>query len=411
VKSLLSLHFGSALLIAFAAACAAPVAAPAPPRAPLALEGLSEALEEHAANSDFPGAVALVWHAGAVEFHEAHGVQRLADGRAMRADTIFRIYSMTKAITAVAALTFIEEGRLALDDPLSTYLPEFAAPRVVRFGPEGEIVESVPAAREITIADLFTHTSGLTYGLFDEGPVGALYREAELEAPGQDGRDFTRKLARLPLMHEPGSAWTYGRSSDVLGVVLEVIDDRPLDRILEQRIFTPLGMIDTAFHVPAEKFDRVAALYRRDDAEALDLLPWPVWIEAPRFPSGGGGLFSTASDYLAFCEMLIGGGTRDGVRILSEESVRALPVDRIAGLPRPRMLGKRGWGLGVAVLNDESAGPLNGSAGSFHWSGIAGTSFFVDPERDLIGIFLVQVWADFSFMTEFRKRVYAALES
>jgi CubicO group peptidase (beta-lactamase class C family) len=294
-----------------------------------------------------------------------------------------------------------EEGSLSLDDSLFDHLPEFAQSQVAVLDSAGEIVGTRPAARGITIADLLAHTSGLCYAAYENGPMGRVYEAAALDTVSGSNRALARALAALPLAFDPGSEWRYGRSTDVLGALIEEVEGASLQAVLVQRVFEPLGMDDTAFFVPLEKRGRLCAGETSGSSAAS--------ASEPPLCSAGGGLYSSADDYLRFCEMLLGQGTREDVRILSPASVRLLTTDRIAGLPRPDFLGERGFGLGFAVLTEQSAGPLNGSVGSFHWSGAFGTSFFVDPTEQLIGVFLVHQYRDFSYMVAFRKAVYAAL--
>ncbi|MFT7668905.1 MAG: CubicO group peptidase (beta-lactamase class C family) [Planctomycetota bacterium] len=409
------LHVTGLFAFLFAAGCQSSPLELAPLESGGSLEAvelgpLRQILEGFAADGGYSGSVALVWQAGELRMLEAFGDVGPQSTESMGVDSIFRIFSMTKAITSVAALSFVEDGRLKLDDPVSNYIPEFAGAQVAEFDDEGKILRVREATREILISDLMSHTSGLTYGLFDTTELASRYVAAQVARSGESALQMSRRLAELPLAFDPGSAWLYSRSTDVLGAVLEVIDGQSLQLIFEERILRPLAMHDTAFYVPIEKLDRLAKLTsRKGNSRSLELWKLPVPAEAPMNCSGGGGLYSTARDYLRFCEMLIGEGTRDGVRILNADSVASLHQDRIEGLSRARMLGQRGFGLGLAVVTEESTGPLTGEVGSYHWSGYAGTSFFVDPAKDLIGIFMVQVRGDFSFMVAFRKGVYAAL--
>lgn len=414
-----------------------PEAEPLAPLAPLdatRLEALRGELERRIEDSEddegwrVAGAVALIERDSRLEWSQrlgtplVRGIRVEPVGAAARKQPhdriVFPIHSMTKPIVSVAVLQLVEEGRLALDDPIERYLPEFADAEVVVLDESGVLVGTRSALRSITIADLLGHTSGLGYAMFADGALKTLYEEAELGREFTSNRELSRAIAALPLAFEPGSQWRYGRSTDVLGALLEELEGASLQSILTYRVFVPLGMEDTAFCVPSNRRDRRASDGLSPISSTLGSnqsvtirLPGSLLdpVEEPAACNAGGGLYSTASDYLAFCQMLLGGGQWNGVRVLSEESVRLLTTDRIAGLPRQGFLGDRGFGLGVAVLTEDSAGPLNGSVGSFHWSGIAGTSFFVDPEERLIGVFMIDAFRDFSFMVAFRKGVYAAL--
>lgn len=333
-------------------------------------------------------------------------------------NTIFPIHSMTKPIVSVAVLQLVEEGRLALEDPIERYLPEFAEPEVAQFDDEGRLIGTRPATGSVTIADLLGHTSGLGYALFAEGGLRAVYEQAGLDREFASNRERSCAIADLPLAFDPGTQWRYGRSTDVLGALLEELEGETLGAILSRRVLEPLGMVDTAFFVSEDGGRRERIAWNGNSRTTLGSaappelrLPASYFVpeREPAACNAGGGLYSTAMDYHAFCEMLLGEGESDGVRLLQPETVRLMTRDRIAGLPRQDFLGERGFGLGVAVLTEDSAGPLNGTVGSFHWSGIEGTSFFVDPEERLIGVFLIRAPRDFSYMVAFRKGVYASL--
>lgn len=375
--------------------------------------GIEETLRDFGEREDFGGAVALVQLGGRVVLDVAAPARGEEAPASYDARTIFPIYSMTKPIVSVAVLQLVEEGRLSLSVPIDRYLPEFAKPEVVVLDQEGRITGTRPAEREITVGDLLAHTSGLCYGLYEEGAMKALYEEASLERPFASNRELSRAIAALPLAFDPGSEWRYGRSTDVLGALLEEIEGESLQAVLERRVFEPLGMEDTGFYVRFEAVSRVHRVHREvslGSSEPVPMrFPGPVPLQEPAACNAGGGLYSTAADYLRFCQMLLGRGQREGVRLLSEEFMLRLTADRIAGLPRPRFMRDRGFGLGVACLTEESADPLNGSVGSFHWSGFYGTSFFVDPANDLTAVFLVHQRRDFSYMVAFREAVYSAL--
>ena len=354
------------------------------------------------------GWIALVQYRGRRELHESHWDESFWTTHSMvdlggteappyRPDTILPLGSLTMPITCVVALTFVEEGRLSLDDPLSKYLPEYESLEVCEFQVSGRIFDTRPATNEIRIVDLFTHTSGLSSGRYGIG-VGMLrrrYEEALSEHRGGSTRDRARLLATLPLAFEPGSEWAYGESTFVLGVVLEVIEGRTLQEIFTERIFEPLGMSDTGFAISSEKLHRAAPRVCTASLGTATrqyfVIPHRMFLDEPPGPPthcfGGSGLSSTVSDYARFAEMLAGGGERDGVRILSEASVRAMTTDHIRGLPRadyPPELGfdgDSGFGLGVALETRRGARAADGSSLTIHWD-----RFFVDPELELIGV-------------------------
>ncbi len=394
---------------AFCFACAGPRAPEDPPAETLRAERLDELRAEWtvAARAEPSlGWIALVQHRGRAVLHESDWNESFwttqpvkeMDGVEIppyRPDTIFPIGSLTMPITCAVTLTFVEEGRLSLDDPLSKYLPEFESLEVCEFQASGGIFETRPATTQIRIVDLLAHTSGLSSARYGIG-VGMLrrrYEEALSEHRGQSTRDRARLLATLPLAFEPGSEWAYGESTFVLGVLLEVIEGRTLQEIFTERIFDPLGMSDTGFAISSEKLHRAAprvgTVCLGTATPSYFVLPHRMLLDDPPAPPtrclGGSGLYSTVSDYARFAEMLAGGGERNGVRILTEESVRLMTTDHIGGLPRadcPPELGfdgDSGFGLGVALeIRDEAA---DGSSLAIHWG-----RFFVDPELELIGV-------------------------
>lgn len=373
----------------------------------LARKHVLEAIEK----GRYRGAVAVVERAGERELTLAAGEGR--PGRPMETDAIFRIYSMTKPITAVAALLLVDEEKLALDAPVSRYLPELEDLEVLaetRYTEYKIALERVACARPMTVRDLLTHTSGLTYGFFDRTEADRLMLEADVLGAGVTGETMIERLATVPLKHQPGTRFEYGVSSDVLGRVIEVVSEKPLDEFFEERIFGPLGMVDTGFTVPEAKRDRVAAchvrgllgLRRASRREALD----PK--ETPTFLSGGGGLFSTADDYLRFCNMLLGDGALGDVRILKEETARAMLSDQLDGKPAPMLAPSGGaFGYGLAVHDvTRRRGPKKGTV---WWGGIAGTGFWVDRESRAVGVFMIQTMNEIQHSDAFRSVVYRSM--
>lgn len=359
----------------------------------------------------YRGAVAVVERAGERELTLAAGEGQ--PGRSMETDAIFRIYSMTKPITAVAALLLVDEEKLALDAPVSRYLPELEDLEVLVETPYTKYkiaLERVACARPMTVRDLLTHTSGLTYGFFDRTEADRLMLEADVLGAGVTGETMIERLATVPLKHQPGTRFEYGVSSDVLGRVVEVVSEKPLDEFFEERIFGPLGMVDTGFTVPEAKRDRVAAchvrgllgLRRASRREALD----PK--ETPTFLSGGGGLFSTADDYLRFCNMLLGDGALGDVRILKEETARAMMSDQLDGKPAPMLaLSGGAFGYGLAVHDvTRRRGPQKGTV---WWGGIAGTGFWVDRDSRAVGVFMIQTMNEIQHSDAFRSVVYRSM--
>lgn len=342
------------------------------------------------------GAVTLVWRAGEVLQVNELGYRDVDVKLPMQRDTLFRIASMTKPVTVAAAMSLIEEGRLALTDRVSTWLPELADMRVLA-EPRGALDRTVPAQRPITIEDLMTHRSGLAYMFSVLGPLADAYRKLPTR---QDQDQWLAELAALPLVHQPGERLTYSHATDVLGIALSRIEGKPLSEVLTERILGPLGMSDTGFHVGSTGRRRAATMYQLDKDNTLrhDVMG-PAPIVDPPFCTGGAGLWSTADDYLTFARMLLAGGTVDGVRVLSEESVRLMRTDRLTEdqkrhdfLGAPFWIG-RGFGLNLSVVTDPSKsrqlfGP--GGPGTFSWPGAYGTWWQADPAADAILIYLIQ---------------------
>ncbi|MDY6995013.1 MAG: serine hydrolase domain-containing protein [Actinomycetota bacterium] len=342
------------------------------------------------------GAVTLVWRAGQVVQVNELGHRDVEAGLPMQRDTIFRIASMTKPVTVAAAMSLIEEGKLALTDRVSTWLPELADMRVLA-EPRGPLERTVPAQRHITIDDLMTHRSGLAYMFSVLGPLADAYRKLPTR---QDQDRWLAELAALPLAHQPGDRLTYSHATDVLGIALSRIEGKPLREVLTERILGPLGMSDTAFSVGATGRRRAATMYQLDaDSTLRHDVMGPAPIVDPPFCTGGAGLWSTVDDYLAFARMLLGGGSVDGTRVLSQRSVELMRTDRLTHeqkrhdfLGAPFWIG-RGFGLNLSVVTDPSKsrqlyGP--GGLGTFSWPGAYGTWWQADPSADVILIYLIQ---------------------
>lgn len=357
------------------------------------LERLSAAMRGYIERGEVSGTVTLVARRGRVVHLKAQGLADVASQTPMRPDTIFRLASMTKPITSVAVMMLLEEGRFLLTDPVSKFIPEFKNPRVLVVNPPGADragTRLVPAAREITIRDLLTHTAGLA------GPNSTALKP-ELDKfraetpPDETLAAYTRRLAKLPLNFQPGTAWEYGPATNVLGYLVEVVGGRSFDQFLQERIFRPLEMHDTFFYVPDGKLARLATLYT----------PTPGGLRAAAnagrmrgsqvFFSGAGGLFSTAGDYARFSQMLLNGGALDGVRLLSRKSIELMTANHIGDFAIwPDLAGYR-FGLGFRVLADLGKSGRLGSPGMYGWSGAFGTYFFVDPREQAIGILMIQV--------------------
>ena len=363
------------------------------------LQRLEAAVQKDVAAGRIPGAVMAVARDGKLLMHKAVGQQDAAKGTAMRTDSIFRIYSMTKPIVSVAVMMLVEEGRLQLSDPVSQHVPDLKGLRV---GVEkAGALEIVPATREPTIQDLLRHTSGLTYGVFGKSLVKDLYTKNGIDATDHDNAQFVKKLATVPLMYQPGTTWEYGRSTDVLGHVVERVSGQPLDRFLEERIFRPLGMNDTAFHVPPEKHARLAEPFAAD--------PRVLEVRAkPKYLAGGQGLVSTSSDYLRFAQMLLNGGELDGARIVAKKTVDYMTSDHLGAIRGPAA--GYGFGLGFAVRLADGEASTPGTAGDYNWAGLGGTYFWVDPKERLVAVWMMQSTPQRNYYRGlYRNLVYGAL--
>jgi CubicO group peptidase (beta-lactamase class C family) len=375
-----------------------------------ALGRLRTTLQSHIDKERIPGAVAVVALGGHVEMFDALGRRDVAAGAPMTDDAIFRIYSMTKPLVSLATLMLAEEGRLQLGDPVSLYLPEFANQQVAV--EEGGAVRLQPASRAATVHDLLRHTAGLTYEFLGDSAVQRQYKAADVAKTSRTNREFCKMLAALPLAKQPGTCWEYSRATDVLGAVVEVASGRTLGDFMRERIFAPLGMTDTAFTVPQSKWQRIAEPFAQDPdtGQAVEMLDAR---EVPRFESGGGGLMSTAADYVRFLQMMRNRGTLDGARIVSRKTVEWMTADHLGATPMhgDLMLPGYTFGLGFAVRKHVGLGPQPGSPGQYYWSGIGGTSFFVDPAEDLFAMLLTQAPGQrIYFRNLFRSLVYAALD-
>ena len=336
-----------------------------------------------------PGLSMLIARHGKVAYRQCLGLLR-PDGPALGEDAIFRIYSMTKPIVSVAAMTLAEEGRLSIIDPVSAYIPAFAN---VKVGVENNgQLDLKPLKRPITIQDLMRHTSGLTYGFTGVAPVQKLTAAADVLGQKRTLAENVDVIAALPLMHQPGEVWEYGVSTDVLARIIEIVEGASLGEVLRARIFDPLGMTDTAFYTPEAKLARRAAPFSFDLMTAAGVDGCNA-TAPPRFEAGGGGLLSTLSDYARFAAMLSDGGAFEGVRILGPRTLAFMAsdhldakVDRSLNLLAPG----HGFGLGFAVRTEPGLAPTPGSVGEFFWGGMMGTGFWVSPRDSLFAVLMVQ---------------------
>ncbi len=356
------------------------------------LDRVTQAMERSVDKSYLAGAIAVVARKGKIAYWETVGMADKDAGRPMSDDTIFRIYSMTKPIVGVALMTLYEEGEFALKDPVHKYLPEFKGVKVL----EGD--KWVNQDRVMTVQDLMRHTAGLTYGLFGSSWVDEMYVEADVLGDNKSVDDFSQKLAKLPLKHQPGTVWEYSVAVDVQGRLIEVLSGMDLDEFLVERLFKPLDMPDTMFHVPADKLDRFVEMYQQTkDKKTIEPSPASrsdrYHDRKSRWFSGGGGLVSTTRDYLRFCQMLLNDGVLDGNRILSRKTIELMTVDHVAEIGIRSNILRTGYGFGLnfAVHMNKAASGLNGSLGEYNWGGLAGTSFWIDPKEEMIGLYMIQM--------------------
>ncbi|HXB72902.1 MAG TPA: serine hydrolase domain-containing protein [Candidatus Acidoferrales bacterium] len=379
------------------------------------LNRISTVMQEHVAAGRLAGASGLIARHGKVVFRETWGE--------MKPDTIVRMFSMTKAVTGVAAMMLYEEGKFSLNDPVSKYLPEFARMTVAREGVDAagkRTWYTVPADRQITVRDLFRHTSGLDYaGPKDESGEPA-YKKIEMTGFAPlvpfDLAEGMRRLASVPLNDQPGTTFRYGYSIDVLGRLVEVVSGKKLDRFFEERIFGPLGMKDTAFYVPEEKWSRLAALYAPKPGGGIERSSSPFQESFKKKPAlllGGAGMVGTLEDYARFVMMLLNDGQLEGVRLLGRKTVELMRSDHLGNLPRIGGVPEGyGFGLTFAVNLGPGKSTSVGSAGEYNWGGAAGTSFWIDPQEHLMGVFLIQVLPPTSAPAgdQFKRLAYQALE-
>lgn len=356
-----------------------------------------------------PGAVLMIARGGQIAWQQAVGQRRPGEADAMTLDTLFRIYSMTKPIVSVAMMRLVEQGQALLSDPVSRYIPAFATSQVAVERDGALVLE--PQLQPATLQDLLRHSAGLTYAFTGDSAVQRLYGQAGLWDGNPDNAEFCAALAKLPLAHQPGRFWAYSHATDVLGHVVELIAGESLGVHLRREILAPLQMHDTAFSVPPERQHRIAEPFAQcpDSGTPVQLLD-PR--QPPRFESGGGGLISSALDYARFVLMLRNGGELDGVRLLSPQTLAFMTADHLGDMPQEAGLldPGHGFGLGFAVRRTGGLAPVPGSAGTFFWSGVAGTSFWVDPAQDLFALLLTQAPNQRAHYRQlFRSMVYGAL--
>jgi CubicO group peptidase (beta-lactamase class C family) len=378
---------------------------------PVRLQRLSDAFKREVDKGTLPGATVLVARRGQIGWFDAIGKQSPLAAAPMTQDSIFRIFSMTKPIVSIGIMMLIEDGHFLLGDAVAKFIPEFANQKV---GVErnGEL-ELVPLKRQMTVQDLLRHTSGITYDHTGNGLVQRLYQQSRLRSRKITNAEHASLVASLPLVCQPGAEWNYSRSTDILGRIIEIVSGKSLSAFLAERILAPLQMAETAFHTAEANAGRLAEPFPTDPWTG-DKVQLFNMLEKPVMESGGGGLVSTTMDYARFSQMLLNGGSLDGVRIVGRKTLELMASDHLGPEVRvdsPLMPPGHGFGLGFAVRTHAGIAPFPGSLGQFFWSGMAGTFFWIDPKEDLFAVFMMQGPGQRQYTRSLlRDLVYAAVE-
>jgi len=361
------------------------------------LQRMDAVINDYIAKGRQAGVAVLVARNGRVVYHKAYGQDDMAGKTPLKRDAIFRIASQTKAITSIGLMMLFEEGKFLLDDPISKYIPAFKNPKVLdKFNEKDSSYTSVPAKREITIRQLLTHTSGISYPSIGTKEAVAIYAKngipSGIGTPAGSLAESIPRLAALPLMHNPGDKWTYGLSTDVVGYLIEILSGQSLDQYLRTRLFEPLGMNDTYFYLPAAKQARLTKVYTEDSTSTVRRMPAQGGIsedypkQAGTYYSGGAGLSSTLQDYAIFLQMMLNGGEYGGRHFLSPTTVRLITTNQIGDLNQ----GTNKFGLGFAITSERSAARLPVSQDSFDWGGFFGTTYWVDPKENVVALLYTQ---------------------
>ncbi len=378
---------------------------------PVRLQRMSDAFKREVDKGTVPGVTVMVARKGQIGWFDAIGRQSPASSAPMTKNSIFRIFSMTKPIVSVGIMMLLEDGHFLLGDPVAKFIPEFANQKV---GVENNgKLDLVPVQRPMTIQDLLRHTSGITYDHTGNSLVQQLYQQSRLRSRKITNAEHAALVASLPLVCQPGAEWNYSRSTDILGRIIEVASGKSLSAFLTERILAPLQMAETAFHTGEENAGRLAEPFATDpwNGEKVQLFNM---LEKPVMESGGGGLVSTTMDYARFCQMLLSGGTLDGVRIIGRKTLELMACDHLT--PQVKVNGTlltpgHGFGLGFAVRTQPGIASFPGSVGQFFWSGMGGTFFWIDPKEELFAVFMSQAPGQREYTrTLARNLVYAAVE-
>ncbi|TXK36746.1 beta-lactamase family protein [Pontibacter qinzhouensis] len=421
-KNLLTLLLCLSFVFTHAQKSAAPVLKEGKPEkagmSPERLQRLDRVVQEYVDKGQIPGAVTMIVRNGTIVHYKSTGFSDVEQASPLRRDDIFRIASQTKAITSVGVMLLFEEGRLLLDDPISKYIPAFKNPQVLdEFKAEDTTYTTVPAKQEITIRQLLTHTSGISYASIGSKNAVAIYAKNNVPSgigtPHNKLSDAMQALGKLPLVHQPGERFTYGLNTDVLGYLIEVVSGQPLDQFFRTRIFEPLGMHDTFFYLPTDKQNRLVPLYTENQDRKLQLTTARGGL-TPDFPkengtyfSGGAGLSSTVYDYAIFLQTLLNGGEYNGKRILSPATVKLMTTNQIGELNQ----GISKFGLGFSVATDRTAARLPVSEGTFEWGGIFGTTYWADPKEGIVALIYTQKYPNSynDLSDKFKVMVYQAI--
>lgn len=402
------------------------------------LERISGIIQKDVDSGELAGAAAMIIRNGQIGYYEHFGFADREKQVPMSEETIFRIYSMSKPITSVALMMLFEEGKFFLDDPVSKYIPELGGMRVVvdstdETGPSFNIpdedptgtavpkkadasgIDTVPANRDMTIRDLLRHTAGLSYGFFGNTDVDKLYQKLGILMLDKDLKEMVGKVGTTPLLFQPGDRWHYSISVDVQGRLVEVLSGQSFDVFLQNRIFDPLDMIDTGFYAPKDKLSRLSQLYSpAKNGKGLEPAISFIsrnFVNKPTLFSGGGGMVSTTADYARFCQMLLNGGELDGERILSRKTIELMTKDHSQDAEIGMRASGSTFGLGFAIVQDQGLSGSQVSEGSYSWGGAAGTTFWIDPKEDLIGIYMMQTLPPQApFGEAFKNMVYQAID-
>jgi CubicO group peptidase (beta-lactamase class C family) len=375
------------------------------------LQRMSDAFKREIDKGTLPGATVMVARKGQIGWFDALGKQNPSASAPMAHNSLFRIFSMTKPIVSVGIMMLVEDGHLLISDPVAKFIPEFANQKV---GVENNgKLDLVPLKTQMTVQDLLRHTSGITYDHTGNSLVQQQYQQSRLRSRKITNAEHATMVASLPLICQPGAEWNYSRSTDILGRIVEVVSGKSLSAYLTERILAPLQMAETAFHTGEENAGRLAEPYPTDpwNGEKVQLFNM---LEKPVMESGGGGLVSTTMDYARFSQMLLSGGTLDGVRIIGRKTLQLMASNHLSPgvkVDSPLMSPGHGFGLGFAVRTSAGIAPFPGSVGQFFWSGMAGTFFFIDPAEDLFTVFMMQGPGQRNYIrTLLRDLVYAAVE-